>query len=65
MARPTLSGERKTDRTLRIRLTDAERDALDSAARWYGEPTSRWAREELLRLAGVLHRVRESREKKS
>jgi uncharacterized protein (DUF1778 family) len=51
MGRKAISGARKTDRPLRIRLTDAERSAIDRAAREAGKPASTWAREELLRLA--------------
>jgi hypothetical protein len=35
---------------LRIRLTEAERAALDKAARAHGEETSTWARDTLLAL---------------
>jgi hypothetical protein len=43
-------GEAKVN-VLRIRLTPAERAALDAAAAARGEETSTWARAELLRLA--------------
>ncbi|WP_390625422.1 plasmid mobilization protein [Paludisphaera soli] len=40
-----MSGERKSDRPLRIRLTDEERAKLDAAAKAAGSPTSTWARD--------------------
>jgi uncharacterized protein (DUF1778 family) len=43
--------EARTD-VLRIRLTEAERAAIDEAAQSRGLETSTWARSELLRLAG-------------
>lgn len=45
MPRPTLSDARKSDRPLRIRLTDRERKSLDKAAKKAGKPTSTWARD--------------------
>jgi len=45
-------GEAKTS-VLRIRLSPAERAALDAAAQARGEEVSTWARAELLRLAGA------------
>jgi hypothetical protein len=42
----------KRDAELRIRLTPAERAALDEEARSRGAETSTWARAELLALAG-------------
>jgi len=49
MGRKPLSGEPKTNRPLRIRLTDAERAELDRAAGKLG--TSTWARDLLLQAA--------------
>jgi len=49
--RPPLSDARKSNR-LFVMLTDAERERLDDAAAAAGKPTSTWARDELLRLAG-------------
>lgn len=46
--RPPLSGERKSDTPLRIRLTKSERKELDDAARANGKPTSTWLRDILL-----------------
>lgn len=51
MGRKAISGERKTDRPLRIRLTEAEREALDRAAREAGVSVSAWARALLLKAA--------------
>ena len=51
MGRKAISGERKSDRTLRIRLTDSERDYLDRAAASAGTKTSSWARALLLAAA--------------
>jgi hypothetical protein len=49
MGRKSISGVRKSDRPLRIRLTEEERAELDAAA---GESsTSTWARDLLLREA--------------
>ena len=44
--------ERRTDRPLRIRLTDGERSVLDAAARLQGQGTSTWARTVLMSAAG-------------
>jgi hypothetical protein len=44
---PKPEGEAKTN-TLRIRMTDAERAELDTAASRAGEETSTWARALLL-----------------
>jgi hypothetical protein len=56
--RRPLSGEPKTERTLRIRLTDSERAELDRAA---GKlPTSAWARDLLLQSA----RTKNNKERK-
>jgi endonuclease YncB( thermonuclease family) len=52
MGRKAISGERKSDRPLRIRLTDAERSAIDRKAGACGKPASTWARDVLLRAAG-------------
>lgn len=51
MGRKPLGTEAKTDRPLRIRLTDAERESLDSAAESAGLPTATWARDRLLKIA--------------
>lgn len=51
MGRKPLGNEAKTDRPLRIRLTDREREILDSAAEAAGMPTATWARERLLSIA--------------
>lgn len=48
MGRKAISGERKSDRPLRIRLTDAERTLLDRAAQRDGKPTATWARNVLI-----------------
>jgi uncharacterized protein (DUF1778 family) len=51
MGRKAISGTRKTDRPLRVRLTDEERTILDRAARAAGKPTSTWARDVLIAAA--------------
>lgn len=51
MGRKPLSGKRKSDRPLRIRLTDEERDVLDQAAAKVDKSTATWARELLLKAA--------------
>lgn len=51
MVRPTKNPEDRRTNQLRIRLTDAERQALDNAVQ--GD-VSTWAREVLLREAGRL-----------
>jgi uncharacterized protein (DUF1778 family) len=51
MGRKAISGDRKTDKPLRIRLTDAERRAIEQAAGAAGVPASTWARGVLLRAA--------------
>lgn len=48
---PKPPGEARTAE-LRIRLTPAEREALDATAKARGEDTSTWARAVLLALAG-------------
>ncbi len=48
MGRKPLSDKPKTDRPLRIRLTDAERKELDRAAKKAGLMTATWARGLLL-----------------
>jgi uncharacterized protein (DUF1778 family) len=54
MARPPKApSEAKTD-TLRIRLTEAERKAIDKAAASKSLETSTWARSELMALAKKL-----------
>lgn len=47
--RPPKPPEERKAAELRIRLTEAQRDALDAAA---GHDTSTWARDVLLRVAG-------------
>jgi uncharacterized protein (DUF1778 family) len=51
MARPKKKQAERRQDTLRIRLTDAERKALDAAAAARTLDTSTWARAELLQLA--------------
>ena len=51
MGRPKKPEGEVRENILRIRLTDAERAALDAAALDRGEDTSTWARTELLALA--------------
>ena len=51
MARPTKPKGEQRSNTLRIRLTGAERKALDAAANTNVLDTSTWARAVLLRLA--------------
>jgi len=51
--RPPLSDARKSDRPLRIRLTDRERKTLDKAARKTGKPTATWARDLLIEAANT------------
>lgn len=54
MGRKAISGTPKSERPLRIRLTDAEREEINLAASACGKTTSAWARELLL---GVARRV--------
>lgn len=51
MGRKAISWERKSDKPLRIRLTDDERASLDKAAGAAGKATSAWARDVLLKAA--------------
>ena len=51
MARPKKAASDNRTNFLRIRLTNAERKALDSAATTRTLDTSTWARAELLQLA--------------
>ena len=51
MGRKAISGIPKTDRPLRIRLTDPERSTIDAAAKAAGGSTSTWARDVLLKAA--------------
>ena len=51
MGRKPLSEEPKTNRPLRVLLTDSERAELDAAAVAAGVPTSTWARDLLLSAA--------------
>jgi hypothetical protein len=43
--------EKRQDNLLLVRMTRAERDELNNAARQEGKPTSTWARDYLLKLA--------------
>ncbi len=52
MGRPPLPKGEKRNAELRIRLTPAERAALDTEAQVRGEETSTWARALLLAQAG-------------
>ena len=49
--RPKKPENETRDNVLRVRLTDAERAAIDEAARTRGLETSTWVRMELLALA--------------
>ena len=51
MGRKAISGVPKSERPLRIRLTDEERTILDVAANNAGDKTSSWARSVLLAAA--------------
>jgi uncharacterized protein (DUF1778 family) len=51
MGRKTISGVRKSDRPLRVRLTEEERTQIDQAAAKAGKPSSTWARDVLLKEA--------------
>jgi uncharacterized protein (DUF1778 family) len=51
VGRKALSGTPKSERPLRIRLTDEERALLDQAAEAEGKPTSSWLRDVALKLA--------------
>ena len=51
MGRKPLSDIAKSDRPLRIRLTDYEREQLDKAAGATDQNTSTWARDVLLKAA--------------
>ena len=55
MARPKKPEGEVRENVLRIRLTPAERAALDGAAAARGQEVSTWARAELLRLAAGAH----------
>lgn len=54
MARPRKPEGEVRENILRIRLTEAERSALDREAQARGEETSTWARRTLLALARPL-----------
>ena len=54
MARPKMPEGEARRNVLRIRLTEAERAALDREAAARGEETSTWARRTLLALARPL-----------
>jgi CRISPR/Cas system-associated protein Csm6 len=58
MGRPKKPEGEVRENFLRIRLTDAERAALDNEARARGEETSTWARRTLLALARPLPKQR-------
>lgn len=51
MARPKKNAADRLDKPLRIRLTESDRAAIDSAAAIDEQETSTWAREQLLKLA--------------
>ncbi len=51
MGRKPISEERKSDRPLRIRLTNGERDMIDREAEKVGKSTSTWVRETILAIA--------------
>lgn len=51
MGRKPISKDVKTDRPLRIRLTDEERAIIDAAAKVAGRATSSWSRDILLQVA--------------
>ena len=61
MGRKAISGEPKSDRPLRIRLTDAERSILDDAAGRAALSTSSWARDILLAAAAPKQKRQESK----
>jgi hypothetical protein len=48
MGRPPLNAAERRTNVLRIRLSTAEREQLDSVARSHGLDTSTWARQQLL-----------------
>ena len=54
MARPRKATGETRDNVLRVRLTEAERRALDEAAKSKGLETSTWARSELVARARKL-----------
>lgn len=56
--RPKKPENESRENVLRIRLTDAEREAIDSAANTRGLETSTWARMELLALARKTQRTK-------
>lgn len=51
MGRPPKAEKDKRANVLRVCLTDAERQAVDTAARTAGQESSTWARDRLLRAA--------------
>jgi hypothetical protein len=56
--RPKKTESEARSNVLRIRLTEAEREEIEQAARGRGLDTSAWARVELLRLARALSRAK-------
>lgn len=56
--RPKKPENESRENVLRIRLTDAEREAIDAAANTRGLETSTWARMELLALARKTQRTK-------
>ncbi len=50
MARPRLSDDRRRDYRLQIRLSEDEREIIESAARHHYQPTGKWVRDVMLRL---------------
>lgn len=62
MGRKAISGEPKTDRPLRIRLTDDERSQIDTAAGLAGKTTSAWVRDMALSAAARKLAAKERRE---
>ena len=65
MARTPLSDSRKSDKPLKIRVTDKERAALDKAAQAAKKPTSTWARDLLLEVAAPAKKPRRKSPAKS
>ena len=59
MGRKPIADSAKLGRLI-IRHTPDERAALDNAAAAQGKPTSTWARDELLRLAGEVKPAKKS-----
>jgi len=57
MGRKPLYDKPLADRTLRIKLTDEQRAALDAVAARVHRPTSDWARLVLFNVAGIPIRI--------